>query len=150
MNQQRRALLKYSAVFGLMASAGLISTAQAEEWNKAAFDGKSLDDVFKALGASSPDKSSSVTLNAPDIAENGAVVPVGISTTLKAEQMAILVEKNPNTLAAQFFIPAGTEPFVTTRIKMGQTSNVYALVKADGKWSMTVKEIKVTLGGCGG
>lgn len=151
MNQQRRALLKYSAVFGLMASAGLISVAQAEEWNKAAFEGKSLDEVFKALGtSSSPDKSSAVILNAPDIAENGAVVPVGITTTLKADQMAILVEKNPSTLAAQFFIPAGTEPFVTTRIKMGQTSNVYALVKADGKWSMAVKEIKVTLGGCGG
>jgi sulfur-oxidizing protein SoxY len=102
------------------------------------------------LGAGSPEKSATVTLNAPDIAENGAVVPVGITTTLKAEQMAILVEKNPSALAAQFFIPAGTESFVTTRIKMGQTSNVYALVKADGKWSMSVKEVKVTLGGCGG
>jgi sulfur-oxidizing protein SoxY len=150
MNQQRRSLLKYSAVFGLMASSGLISLAQAQEWNKAAFEGKSLDDVFKILGVGSPDKSSAVTLNAPDIAENGAVVPVGIITTLKAEQMAILVEKNPSALAAQFFIPAGTDSFVTTRIKMGQTSNVYALVKADGKWNMAVKEVKVTLGGCGG
>ena len=150
MNQQRRSLLKYSAVFGLMASAGLISVAQAQEWNKAPFEGKSLDEVFKILGAGSPDKSGAITLNAPDIAENGAVVPVGITTTLKAEQMAILVEKNPSSLAAQFFIPAGTEPFVTSRIKMGQTSNVYGLVKADGKWSMAVKEVKVTLGGCGG
>jgi sulfur-oxidizing protein SoxY len=150
MNQQRRSILKYSAVFGLMASTGLISLAQAEEWNKAAFEGKSLDDVFKILGAGSPDKSGAITLNAPDIAENGAVVPVGMTTTLKAEQMVILVEKNPSSLAAQFFIPAGTEPFITTRIKMGQTSNIYALVKADGKWSMAVKEVKVTLGGCGG
>ena len=150
MNQQRRSVLKYSAVFGLMASTGLISTAQAQEWNKAAFEGKSLDDVFKILGAGSPDKSAAITLNAPDIAENGAVVPVGITTSTKTEQMAILVEKNPSALAAQFFIPAGTEPFVTTRIKMGQTSNVYGLVKADGKWLMTVKEVKVTLGGCGG
>lgn len=150
MNQQRRSVLRYSAVFGLMASTGLISTAQAQEWNKAAFEGKSLDDVFKILGAGSPDKSTAITLNAPDIAENGAVVPVGITTSAKAEQMAILVEKNPSALAAQFFIPAGTEPFVTTRIKMGQTSNVYGLVKADGKWLMTVKEVKVTLGGCGG
>jgi sulfur-oxidizing protein SoxY len=142
--------VKYSAVFGLMASTGLISTAQAQEWNKAAFEGKSLDDVFKILGAGSPDKSSAVTLNAPDIAENGAVVPVGITSSAKAEQMAILVEKNPSALAAQFFIPAGTEPFVTTRIKMGQTSNIYGLVKADGKWLLTVKEVKVTLGGCGG
>ena len=150
MNDQRRSLLKYSAVFGLMASTGLISLAQAQEWNKAAFEGKSLDDVFKILGAGTPDKSGAITLNAPDIAENGAVVPVGITTTLKAEQMAILVEKNPSALAAQFFIPAGTEPFVTSRIKMGQTANVYGLVKADGKWSMAVKEVKVTLGGCGG
>ena len=150
MNQQRRILLKYSAVFGLMASAGLISVAQAQEWNKAAFEGKNLDEVFKILGAGTPDKSGAITLNAPDIAENGAVVPVGIATTLKAEQLAVLVEKNPSALAAQFFIPAGTESFVTTRIKMGQTSNVYGLVKADGKWSMAVKEIKVTLGGCGG
>ena len=150
MNHQRRSLVKYSAVFGLMASTGLISIAQAQEWNKAAFEGKSLDDVFKILGAGSPEKSTAVTLNAPDIAENGAVVPVGITTALKAEQLAILVEKNPSALAAQFFIPAGTDPFVTTRIKMGQTSNVYGLVKADGKWLMTVKEVKVTLGGCGG
>jgi len=150
MNLQRRDLMKYTAVFGLMASAGLITTAQAEEWNKAAFDGKSLDEVFKALGTGTPEKSAAVTINAPDIAENGAVVPVGITTNLKANQLAILVEKNPSPMAAQFFIPAGTEPMVTTRIKMAQTSNVYALVKADGKWTMAVKEIKVTLGGCGG
>ena len=150
MNQQRREILKYTTVFGLMATAGLISAAQAEEWNKAAFEGKSLDEVFKALGTGTPEKSSAVVINAPDIAENGAVVPVGISTTLKGAQLAILVEKNPSPLAAQFFIPAGTEPMVTTRIKMAQTSNVYALVKADGKWIMAVKEIKVTLGGCGG
>jgi sulfur-oxidizing protein SoxY len=150
MNQQRRELLKYTTVFGLMVTAGLISTAQAEEWNKAAFEGKSLDEVFKALGTGAPEKSAAVVINAPDIAENGAVVPVGITTTLKGAQLAILVEKNPSPLAAQFFIPAGTEPMVTTRIKMAQTSNVYALVKADGKWTMASKEIKVTLGGCGG
>ena len=91
-----------------------------------------------------------MTLKAPDIAENGAVVPVGITSTLKATNMAILIEKNPNMLAGYFELPAGTEPFVTTRVKMGQTSNVYALVKADGKWFSAFKEIKVTLGGCGG
>ena len=137
--------------FGLISILG--STKRNAKFNKKIENTTLLegfDDVFKILGAGSPDKSGAVTLNAPDIAENGAVVPVGITTTLKAEQMAILVEKNPSALAAQFFIPAGTEPFVTTRIKMGQTSNVYALVKADGKWSMAVKEVKVTLGGCGG
>jgi sulfur-oxidizing protein SoxY len=150
MNLQRRTLIKNTAILALMANAGLISFAQAEEWNKLAFEGKSLDDVFKALSTSSPEKSALVTLNAPDIAENGAVVPVGVSTTLNAEQIAILVEKNPNTLAAQFSFPQGTQSFVSSRIKMAQTSNVYALVKADGKWSMAMKEIKVTLGGCGG
>ena len=150
MNEQRRSLLKYSAVFGLMASVGLITEAQAAEWNQAAFDGKSLDDVFKALNAGTPQTSQEVVMTAPDIAENGAVVPVNVSSPANATQFAILVEKNPGKLAAQFFIPAGTEPNVTTRIKMGQTSNVYAIAKIGDKWVMTMKEIKVTLGGCGG
>ena len=150
MNEQRRVLLKYSAVFGLMASVGLITEAQAAEWNKAAFDGKNIDEVFSALNAGTPAKSADVVMTAPDIAENGAVVPVNVSSTGNATQLAVLVEKNPGTLAAQFFIPAGTIPNVTTRIKMGQTSNVYALAKIGDKWVMAVKEIKVTLGGCGG
>ena len=78
-------------------------------------------------------------------------MPVAVASALpKTESIAILIEKNPNTLAASFSIPAGTEPSVGTRVKMGQTSNVYALVKADGKYYVTGKEIKVTLGGCGG
>jgi len=106
---------------------------------------------LKSLGGSSADKSSAITINAPDIAENGAVVPVGISSTLpKTQQMAILVEKNPSALAAQFILTADSEAFVASRVKMGQTSNVHALVKADGKWYVTTKEVKVTLGGCGG
>ena len=80
MNEQRRSLLKYSAVFGLMASVGLITEAQAAEWNQAAFDGKSLDDVFKALNAGTPQTSQEVVMTAPDIAENGAVVPVNVSS----------------------------------------------------------------------
>ncbi len=150
MNLQRRNTLKFTALIALMASSGLISNAEAAEWNKAAFEAKSLDDVIKAMNGTKPVTSDAVTIKAPDIAENGAVVPVGISTTLKATNMAILVEKNPSALAAVFEIPAGTDAFVTTRVKMGQTSNVYALVKADGKWFSAVKEIKVTLGGCGG
>lgn len=150
MNPKRRDTLRLMAVIGLMASTGLISQAQAAEWNKAAFEGKSLDDVLKAFGGTTAEKSADVSLNAPDIAENGAVVPVGVSTSLKAQEIAILVEKNPNMLAAHFMLPAGTEPFVGTRVKMGQTSNVLALVKADGKWFVASKEVKVTLGGCGG
>ena len=150
MNSKRRKVLQFTALVSFMAGSGLLSEADAAEWNKAAFAAKSMDDVMKALGGGTPEKSDAVMLKAPDIAENGAVVPVGITTTLKATSMAILVEKNPNMLAGYFDLPAGTEPFVTTRVKMGQTSNVYALVKADGKWFSAFKEIKVTLGGCGG
>lgn len=150
MNKQRRNVVQITALIGLMVTAGLISQSQAQDWNKAAFDGKSLDDVMKALGASGLEKSNAITLNAPDIAENGAVVPVGVVTSLKATQMAILVEKNPSAMAAQFFFPEGAQPFVTTRVKMAQSSNVYGLVKADGKWYVASKEVKVTLGGCGG
>jgi sulfur-oxidizing protein SoxY len=151
MNQQRRTLLQLTALVGLMAGAGLITQAEAAAWNEAAFKAKTVDDVAKVLGSgSTPTVSDAVNLRAPDIAENGAVVPVGVETTLKATEMAILVEKNPNALAAMFVLPEGAEPFATTRVKMGQTSDVYALVKADGKWFMASKEVKVTLGGCGG
>ena len=92
-----------------------------------------------------------VFVSTPDIAENGAVVPISITSSLpKTESIAILIEKNPNMLAGSFDIPPGTEPAISTRVKMGQTSNVYALVKADGRYFVASKEIKVTLGGCGG
>ncbi len=156
MNKFRRKALKSSAgitVMGLAAATGLLpaSNAWAQAWNKAAFDGKSLSDVVKALGGAAPAQSADILINAPDIAENGAVVPVGVTSKLgKTESIAILVEKNPNALAASFDIPSGTDANVTTRVKMGQSSNVFALVKADGKYYVATKEVKVTLGGCGG
>jgi hypothetical protein len=82
MNQKRREALRLTAVIGLMAATGLISQAEAATWNKAAFEGKTLDDVLKSLGGSSADKSGAITINAPDIAENGAVVPVGVTTSM--------------------------------------------------------------------
>ena len=149
--QSRRETLKQSAIVaGLLAAAGLFPRA-ALAFNKGAFDAKTIADAVKAFGGSAPTESKDVTLTAPDIAENGAVVPFTISSTIpKTEQVALLVEKNPNALAASFNIPAGTEPWVNTRVKMGQTSNIIALVKADGKFYYTTKEVKVTLGGCGG
>lgn len=151
MNQQRRTLMQFTALVGLMASSGLMTRAQAATWNEAAFKAKSIDEVVKALGSSAaPQVSDAIVLRAPDIAENGAVVPVGLETSLKATELALLVEKNPSPLAAMFVLPAGAEAFATTRVKMGQTSNVYALAKVDGKWLMASKEVKVTLGGCGG
>jgi len=90
-------------------------------------------------------------MKAPDIAENGAVVPIGVESRIKGtESIALLIEKNPSPLAASFDIPAGTETNIATRVKMGETSNVFALVKANGKYFLAKKEVKVTLGGCGG
>ncbi|WP_232417974.1 thiosulfate oxidation carrier protein SoxY [Methyloversatilis thermotolerans] len=152
---QRREALKSTGamgLFGVLVAAGLITPELAHAaWDKAAFEAKSMEDVLKALGAGKPADSKDVQLSGPDIAENGAVVPVGVKSALPGtEFVAILVEKNPNMLAASFTLPEGTAADVSTRIKMGQTSNVYALVKAGGSYYMTVKEIKVTLGGCGG
>ena len=152
----RRNVLKASGsatVMALAAVAGLLKSADllAEDWNKAAFDTKSLQETVKALGGTGAAESKDIAITSPYIAENGAVVPVSVASKLgKTESIAILVEKNPNALSASFDIPGGTEPFVSTRVKMGQTSNVYALVKADGKFFYATKEIKVTLGGCGG
>ena len=156
MNHTRREALKIGGgmtVLALLFAAGFLKPgdAIAAEWNKDAFNTKNLADTLKALGGGTASESKDITMTAPDIAENGAVVPVAVTSNIpKTESIAILVEKNPSMLAASFDLPAGTEPMVSTRIKMGQTSNVYALVKADGKFYMTAKEIKVTLGGCGG
>ena len=155
MNNQRRETLKAGGglgVLGLLAAAGLIKPELAEAaWNKSAFDAKTLDTAMSAMGAGKPAESADVQITAPDIAENGAVVPFGVVSNLpNTEQISIMIEKNPNMLAATFDIPAGTLPDVQTRVKMGQTSDVYAVVKADGKYYMAKKEIKVTLGGCGG
>jgi len=155
MNNQRRTVLKSgsgAALLGMLAAAGIITPGMAlANWNKAAFDAKSMADTLKALGAGAPADSKDVQVTGPDIAENGAVVPVGVATSLpNVSMVAILVEKNPNALAATFTLPADTEANVQTRIKMGQTSNIYALVKSGDKFFMATKEIKVTLGGCGG
>ena len=157
MDSGRRQMLKGTsgaALLGLAMAAGLFKPGSAwaqEGWNKAAFETKSLNDVVKAMGGGAAVETKDIVINSPDIAENGAVVPFTISSTVpKTEQVALLIEKNPNILAASFNIPAGTEPWVNTRVKMGQTSNVIALVKADGKFYYTTKEVKVTLGGCGG
>jgi sulfur-oxidizing protein SoxY len=155
MKQSRRQFLKSSggiSLLSLMAAAGLLpGIASAEEWNKAAFSAKSVDEVIRLLGGSAPQQSDQVILNGPEIAENGAVVPLEISSNLpQTESIAILIEKNPNTLAASFNVPPGTLPDIQTRVKMNETCNVYAVVKSNGQFFYAAKEIKVTLGGCGG
>lgn len=153
MNQNRRDVLRISTVLGLALTAGLLKPSDvfASEWKAGSFDAKTLEDAVKAMGGDKYSVSQDVSITGPDIAENGAVVPVSVSSKApKTEFIAILVEKNPTPLSASFAIPAGTEPAISTRVKMGGTSNVHALVKADGKWLIASKEIKVTLGGCGG
>ena len=158
MDSKRRQALKSGGgltLATLLVAAGWLKpgdAAAADAWNKNAFETKSLDETMKALGGGTPAASKDIAFfSTPDIAENGAVVPIGITSNVpKTDSIAILVEKNPNMLAAVFDIPAGTDTSLSTRIKMGQTSNVYALVKADGKYHVASKEIKVTLGGCGG
>ncbi|TAG00049.1 MAG: thiosulfate oxidation carrier protein SoxY [Betaproteobacteria bacterium] len=154
MNLQRRTTLKTGASFALIAaavSAGVLPTSAFAQWNKNAFDAKTLNDVVKAMGGTTAEKSGDIAITAPDIAENGAVVPIAVASKLaNVESIAILVEKNPNALAASFDILAGTEANVGTRVKMGQSSNVHAIVKAGGKYYVATKEVKVTLGGCGG
>ncbi len=149
----RREILSRSAqLAALLAGAGLLPTAAQAAWNNAAFDAKTMADLMKALGTAAPAESKDVTITGPDIAENGAVVPVGAATTLPgAKRLMLLVEKNPNMLAAMFDLTDSVEASVSTRVKMGQSSNVFAVaVTADNKVLFAVKEVKVTLGGCGG
>lgn len=141
-----------AAAAGLPAAHAQTAVVNAPGWNKAAFDSKSLADAAKAMGATSaPVESKDLVLRAPEIAENGNVVRIGaLSNIAGTTQIAFVVEKNPSALAANFDIIAGTDANVETNIKMGQSSNVYALAKAGDKYYYAVKEVKVTLGGCGG
>jgi len=150
--QNRRETLKQGAVVaGLLASTGLFPQ-YALAYNKGAFEAKNLADALKALGAGAPVESKDVTIGGPDIAENGAVVPLTVSTTLAGvKHLLLLVEKNPAALVAVFNVSDAIQPSFQTRAKMGQSSDVYAVaVTNDGKALYAKKEVKVTLGGCGG
>jgi sulfur-oxidizing protein SoxY len=153
MSTTRRELLARSAtVAGLMAAAGLWPQMAWANWNTAAFDAKTMADLMKSLGGSTPTESKDVTITGPDIAENGAVVPLGASTSLPGvKRMLVLIEKNPSMMAAMFDVSDAVEANFATRVKMGQSSNVFAVaMMADGKVLYAQKEVKVTLGGCGG
>jgi sulfur-oxidizing protein SoxY len=152
----RREMLSHSAkVAALLAAAGLmpgLAWAQAAPYNTAAFSAKTLAEVMKALGAATPVESKDVTISGPDIAENGAVVPIGAASSLPGvKRLLMMVEKNPAMLAALFDVSDAVEANISTRVKMGQSSDVYAVAMMnDGKVLFARKEIKVTLGGCGG
>jgi sulfur-oxidizing protein SoxY len=149
MNALRRNVLKGAAGAGAVAvavAAGLLKPTQAmAAWNKSAFEAKNVVDAMKGIGATNPSDSKDITIKAPDIAENGAVVPVEGTTSI-----AILAEKNAQPLVGTFDLTGGAEGFISTRIKMGSTSLVRAVVSAGGKTYTAAKEVKVTIGGCGG
>jgi sulfur-oxidizing protein SoxY len=151
MNNSRRVALKTTGAFATLVSLGIITQSQAQAAvDRAGYEVKTLAEALKAVGGT-PASSDQVTVVAPDIAENGAVVPVGATSKLpNTTEIYLIVEKNPMPLSCGFMIPAGTAADVQTRLKMGQSSNVVAVVKADGKLFSATKETKVTLGGCGG
>jgi len=125
--------------------------AANDKYPEEAFKQKSDADVIKSLYGKTVEPSDKVKMDAPEIAENGAVVPISVSTTLAdVTSIAFLVSENPNVLIAKYNIPAGTMPSVANRIKMAKTSNVTVVVEAGGKLYSATKEVKVTVGGCGG
>ncbi len=137
---------------GVAASAGLLTSGVVLAADDApnAFTATSMEDALAIMGVT-PEESSDISIKAPEIAENGAVVPVTISTSIKGvSEIMIMVAGNPTPLAAVFRLPEGTEPTASTRIKMGKTSDVVALVKAGDKTYSAKQEVKVTIGGCGG
>ncbi len=155
MRPLRRTILKLTGGLGALvalSATGLLRVGEsiAAPWNKSGFESKAVDDALKSLGASNLIDSKDIVITAPDIAENGAIVPIAVTSKIaNTQSIAILSEKNPFPLAASFDIMGGGEGYVSTRLKMGQTSNVRVIVKADGKFYTAVKEVKITVGGCG-
>ena len=151
MNTRRRTFLSVTGSMVTLGGAGLLGSACAyAAWNKPGFEAKAANDAIKNLGAGNLIESRDIAITAPDIAENGAVVPVAVTSRIpNTQSISIIAEKNPFPLAATFDIASGAEGYASVRIKMGQTSNVRAVVKADGKFYTSVKEVKVTVGGCG-
>lgn len=156
MDQSRRSFLRGAAsagALGVVAGAGLLRPQEVlAAWPEAAFDAGNLDATIEALvGSTGIADSDAIKLKAPEIAENGAVVPVTVETTLPGlESISVIAENNPAPLAARFDLGPNAIGYVSTRIKMGETSNVIALVQSEGKLYRAVKEVKVTIGGCGG
>ncbi|RVU47307.1 thiosulfate oxidation carrier protein SoxY [Rubrivivax rivuli] len=148
----RRTVLSRSAgVAALLAGAGLLPLQAQAAWNARAFEVKTLAELARVLGGSVPAESKDLAVTAPDLADNGAVVQVGIATTLPGvKQLLLLVEKNPNVLSASFDITDAIDPAFTVGVKMGQTSQVLAVaLMKDNRVLYAQKEVKVTLGGCG-
>lgn len=149
----RRELLSLSArVAALLATAGLLPQPARAAYHTAVFEAKSMADLLKLLGGRAPTESQAVTVTGPEIAENGAVVPVGVSCALPGVKwLLLLVEKNPSVLSAMFELSDAIDANFTTRVKMGESSKVFAVaMMGDGQVLFAQRDVKVTLGGCGG
>lgn len=155
-NMKRRTLLKGTVAAGAVSIAvgtGLLTPRTVlAAWPKDAFEAKSVDAAVNSLfGSSALEGNDKIKIKVPDIAENGAVVPVSVEVDMDGvESISIVAEKNATPLTSSYILGPGTDPFVATRIKLGKTSSVIAVVKAGGKLYSTGKEVKVTIGGCGG
>lgn len=156
MNSERRLFLKGTAAGGLIAvaaAAGLLRPARvhAAGWNKSVFEARGLEAALAALGARGAEASTDIVITAPDMADNGAVVPITVTSRLPGtESIVVLAEGNTNPVAADFGLENGAEGYIAVRIKMMQSSPVRVLVRAGGKTYTAVKDVKVTIGGCGG
>jgi sulfur-oxidizing protein SoxY len=152
---KRRTFLKGSlaaGTVGVAVSAGLLTPSSVlAAWPKDAMEAKGMDDALKATGMAGASDSKDIKIKAPDIAENGAVVPVTVDSNIAgATTMAIFAKENGSPLTSSYDLGKGTEAYISTRIKMGKTSDIIAVVKAGDKSYMSSKNVKVTIGGCGG
>ena len=150
---KRRSFLSKSLTGGFIISSGILSIRSVlADWPSAAMHEKDISKAMKAIAGGTGSKSSNIRLKAPEVAENGAVVPITVdATSMKnVESISIFVDSNPSPLIASFAFSNGALGFASTRLKMGKSGNVTALVKAGGKVYKTTKEVKVTIGGCGG
>jgi sulfur-oxidizing protein SoxY len=155
IDASRRTALKTAGATGAMAAAfaaGLLGPRDVfAAWNKAAFEAKTTADALQALGVANAAESKEIQIRAPEIAENGAVVPIDITSGVPGTtSIAVFVEKNPFPYVATFDVSQGALPFVHLRVKIGESSPVRVIVAAGGKYFTAAKEVKVTIGGCGG
>jgi sulfur-oxidizing protein SoxY len=155
MDESRRKTLTRAGAASAVAAAVAAGILRPRDvlaaWNKDAFGQKTLADALKSIGAAVAADSNDIVIDAPQIAENGAVVPVEITSNVPdTKSIVVLVEKNPFPLVAKFDFLEGAVPFVKVNVKMGESSNVRVLAEAGGKYYAALKEVKVTIGGCGG
>jgi sulfur-oxidizing protein SoxY len=155
MNRLRRHLLRVGLTGSALAAAfaaGLLAPRRvlAGEWPKAAFDATDVDTAMSGVGIVGPATTEDILIKAPEIAENGAQVPIEVRSNIPDTRIIyVFVDKNPEPMAGSFEFMSGAEPFISTRVKMAETSNLRIVAQAGGKYFMAMREIKVTIGGCG-